>query len=319
MRWPSPIPSLLAMVAAILATLPAHARTPSTTVRPSCGALRLAAEADDAGARLCRLIETGELSDLRWPDFTNYREQVRQFYGPAFSLSWTSNSAPTPQARALVQALRRAEEKGLEPEDYDASRWKERLARFASADSVSSEELARFDLALTVSALRYVSHVHHGRLNPADFQSGLKRTPFDAAGFLRREVVGAADVPSALAQAEPASPEYRRALKALQDYLVIARSGEGDPIPRTKESLYPDSAYAGVMQIAAKLRRTGDLGADVKIARPEVYEEPLVSAVKHFEGRNGIEVDGILGTDTYNKLDTPLGQRAAQLKLALER
>jgi murein L,D-transpeptidase YcbB/YkuD len=57
----------------------------------------------------------------------------------------------------------------------------------------------------------------------------------------------------------------------------------------------------------------------VKIARPEVYEEPLVSAVKHFEGRNGIEVDGILGTDTYNKLDTPFGQRAAQLKLALER
>src|SRR6476660_7749852 len=102
MRWPSPIPSLLAMVAAILATLPAHARTLGATVRSSCGALRLAAEADDASARLCRLIETGELPDLRWPDFTNYREQVRQFYGPAFSLAWTSNSAPTLQARALL-------------------------------------------------------------------------------------------------------------------------------------------------------------------------------------------------------------------------
>src|SRR5690242_6133114 len=135
MRWPSPIPPLLAMAAAILATLPAHAHTPSTTVRPSCGA-RFTAEADDAGARLCRLIETGELSDMRWPDFTNYREQVRQFYGPAFSLAWTSNNVPTPQAQALVQELQRAEEKGLEPEDYDASRWKDRLARFASAKPV---------------------------------------------------------------------------------------------------------------------------------------------------------------------------------------
>src|SRR5690242_534877 len=109
MRWPSPIPSLLAMVAAILATLPAHAHTPgATTVRFSCGALRLAAEADDASARLCHLTEAGELPDLRWPDFINYREQVRQFYGPAFSLVWTSNSAPTPQARGLIQALQRA-------------------------------------------------------------------------------------------------------------------------------------------------------------------------------------------------------------------
>lgn len=73
------------MVATILATLSAQAHTPSaTTVRPSC-ALRLAAEADDASVRLCRFIEAGELPELRWPDFTNYREQVRQFYGPAFA------------------------------------------------------------------------------------------------------------------------------------------------------------------------------------------------------------------------------------------
>lgn len=318
MRRPSPILSFLAMVAAILATLPAQAHTPGA-IRPSCGALRLASEADNASVRLCRFIETGELPDLRWPDFISYREQVRQFYGPAFPLAWTSNSAPTPQAQALIQALQRAEERGLEPEDYDASRWRDRLARFASANPVSSEELARFDLALTVSALRYVSHVHHGRINPADFQPGLKRATFDAAGFLKREVVATADVPAALAQAEPASPEYHRALKALQDYLVIARGGEGDPIPRGDQDVYPDSSYAGVMQIAAKLRRTGDLPADAKIARPEIYEEPLVSAMKHFEGRNGIEPDGILGPDTYHELDTPLAQRARQLKLALER
>jgi murein L,D-transpeptidase YcbB/YkuD len=318
MRRFSPIPCLVAVIAVILATLPAHAHAPGT-VHPSCGALRLAAEADDAGARLCRLIETGELPGLRWPDFTNYREQVRQFYGPAFSFAWTTNGVPTQQARALIQSLQRAEEQGLEPEDYDASRWTERLARFASANPVSSEDLARFDLALTVSALRYVSHVHHGRLNPADFQSGFKRAPFDAAGFLKREVVAAADVSAALAQAEPTWPGYRRALGALHDYLVMARGGGGDPIPRGDKDVYPDSSYAGVMQIAARLRRTGDLGADVKIARLEIYEEPLVSAVKHFEGRNGIEVDGILGLDTYSKLDTPFGQRAMQLKLALER
>jgi L,D-transpeptidase YcbB len=314
MKKPSLIPSLVVIIAAIMAAIPARAE--------NTGAVRFACEshnANDASARLCRLVEAGELPDLRWPDFTNYRDQVRQFYGPAFALAWSNDSGPTPQARALIESFQRAEEKGLEPKDYDASRWTDRLARFSSRAPFSSEELARFDLALTVSGLRYVSHLHHGRIKPAEFQSGLKVAPFDAAGFLKRQVVGAADVSSALVQAEPAWPGYRRALKALQDYLVMARGGEGDPIPRGDQDVYPDSSYAGVMQIAAKLRRTGDLPAETQIARPQIYEEPLVSAVKRFEGRNGIEVDGILGPDTYKELDTPLAHRAVQLKLALER
>lgn len=318
MRRPSPILSFLAMVAAILATLPAHARTPGT-IRSSCGTLRLAAEADDASVRLCRLIETGNLPDLRWPDFISYREQVRQFYGPAFSPAWTSNSAPTEQARALIQALQRAEERGMEPEDYDASRWRDRLARFASANPVSPEELARFDLALTVSALRYIAHVNHGRLNPADFQSGLNLAPFDAAGFLKREVIGAADVSAALEQAEPAWPEYRRTLKAFQEYLALAKAGEGEPVPRLKDNLFPTNTYSGVMQLAARLRRTGDLPADARIPDPGIFEEPLVTAFKHFETRNGVEPDGILGANSYAKLETSFAQRATQLKLALER
>ena len=317
MRRPSPIPPVVAVVLAFLATLPVYAHSPST--RTSCGALRPVIEADSANARVCQWIEAGELSDLRWPNFTAYREQVREFYAPSFALVWTSHGAPRAQAQALIQELQRAEEKGLEPDDYDASRWTERLARVSSTAPVSSEELARFDLALTVSALRYVSHLHHGRLNPTEFQSGLKQTAFDAAGFLRRKVVGAADVAGALAQIEPARPEYQRALKALHDYLLLARGGESDPIPRGDQDVWPDSAYAGVMQIAAKLRRTGDLPAGAKIAHSDIYEEPLVSAMKHFEGRNGIEPDGILGPDTYHELDITFAQRAMQLKLALER
>jgi L,D-transpeptidase YcbB len=318
MRRPSPILSLLAMVAASLAALPAHAHTPGS-IRPACGALPIAAEADDASVRLCRLIEAGELPDLRWPDFTNYREQVRQFYGPAFSLAWTSNSVPTPQALALIQAMRRAEERGLEPEDYDASRWTDRLARFSPSASLTPDELARFDLALTVSALRYVSHLNHGRLNPADFQTGVKRSSFDAAGFLKREIVAATDVPLALAQAEPAWPEYRRTLKALQDYLALTQDGEGEPVPRPKDNLFPTNTYSGVLQLAARLRRTGDLPASARIPDPGIFEEPLVTAFKHFETRNGIEPDGILGANSYAKLATSFAQRTTQLKLALER
>src|SRR5438270_499711 len=315
---PSPLPLFAVVTLAVMATAPAHARSDGTTTRTPCGAVRALSEADNASLRLCQQVEAGELRDLHWPNFSSYREQVRQFYAPGFALAWTSNGVPTPQAQALIQEFQRAEQKGLKAEDYDASHWADRLARFSSTP-IPSEELVRFDLALTVSALRYVSHLHHGRLNPADFQPGLKRAPYDAAGFLKREIVEATDVAAALAKTEPSWPEYRLALQALQDYLVLVSYGEGEPIPQTREDLYPNTAYSGVIQLAARLRRTGDLPAEAKIVRPEIYEEPLVSAVKRFEGRNGIEPDGIIGADTYRQFDIPFAQRATQLKLALER
>src|SRR5207245_363601 len=104
----------------------------------------VSSEANIAGARLCLRVEAGELAGLRWPDFTYYREQARQFYGPAFALAWSSGGAPTPQARALISSFQRAEEKGLAPEDYDASRWAERLARFSSVTPLAPDELAGF-------------------------------------------------------------------------------------------------------------------------------------------------------------------------------
>jgi murein L,D-transpeptidase YcbB/YkuD len=304
------------MVVALSTILPACAQSAGAS-RSNCAVF--ASGESTAVSRLCLRVEAGELPGLRWPDFTYYREQARQFYGPAFAPAWSGGSGPTPQARAMISSFQRAEEKGLDPEDYDASRWDGRLARFSSATPLTPEELADFDLAVTVSGLRYVSHLHHGRINPEEFESGLKAAPFDAAGFLRQQVVDAVDVPAALALAEPVWPGYVRALKAYQDYLAIARGGEDDPVPREDQDVYPDSSYAGVLQLAARLRRTGDLPADAQIPRPKIYEEPLVSAVKRFEGRNGIEPDGILGPDTYKQIDTPLGRRAAQLKLSLER
>ena len=96
---------------------------------------------------------------------------------------------------------------------------------------------------------------------------------------------------------EPAWPEYRRALRALQDYLVIAHDGEGDPIPRTKEDLYPNNTYSGVMQLAAKLRRTGDL-ADILPESSTVFFYPSGGSTRlTFEKNAEGKVTGILYRD----------------------
>jgi hypothetical protein len=62
---------------------------------------------------------------------------------------------PLPQALSLIELFRNAWRKGLDQEDYDASRWEQRIGALQS--SAGGSAVARFDVALTVCTMRYVS------------------------------------------------------------------------------------------------------------------------------------------------------------------
>jgi murein L,D-transpeptidase YcbB/YkuD len=105
---------------------------------------------------LHEIVATGRLADLRWPDFPDYRDKVTAFYEYSnYSPAWIRDNQATPQAGAIIAILRQAEAKGLNAEDYDASRWDERMKQLSQPDAA-----ARFDAALTVCLMRYVSDLH---------------------------------------------------------------------------------------------------------------------------------------------------------------
>lgn len=273
---------------------------------------------------LSALIDGGKLTDLRWRNFADYRGQLRDFYQPLdYSLAWVNGNQPTAQARAIIQLLQNADKKGLRPDDYDASRWADRLAHLAESNpQTSADDSVRFDLALTVSAMRYVSDLHNGRINPKYFDFGLhvNRRAYKVAEFLRSQVLSAKDVGSALEQVEPSFPAYRRSKIALEHYLELEKQGDGPPIPVSKKSIKPGEAYDGVSQLAQRLRLLGDLPQDAAVpADSKVYASPLVDAVKQFQRRHGLTDDGTLGQDTFKQLVKPISHRVTQLQLALER
>src|SRR4051794_28149500 len=122
---------------------------------------------------------------------------------PQSDLNWIRDGRPTPQARAVVQALRGANAKGLNPEDYNASGWAARLDHFRA--KASGVDLARFDLELTIAVTRYVSDLRTGRVNPKLFHHGfdLGREDHDAAKFVRTRLADAVDVKAELDGVEP--------------------------------------------------------------------------------------------------------------------
>ena len=214
---------------------------------------------------------------------------------------------------AAIEVLKEAESKGLNPEDYDASRWTARMAH---------PDLARFDLALTVSAMRYASDLHAGKWNPGIYHSGLDVLSghYELAQLLRR-VADAADenaVRAVLLEIEPPFPGYRRTETALQHYLALARADGGEMLPApAKWPIEPGASYPGVPRLAELLRRLGDLPPDTPV--PDAYTGPLVDAVKRFQVRHGLDADGRMGKSTLAALNTPLAHRVRQLQLTLER
>src|SRR6185437_4531042 len=63
------------------------------------------------------IFQSGNLSELRWPDFSDYGKHVQKFYESiGYSLSWIRGMQPTAQAQQLISILLRAEQKGLAAE-----------------------------------------------------------------------------------------------------------------------------------------------------------------------------------------------------------
>ena len=220
------------------------------------------------------IVQAGTLSDLRWPDFSDYQKNVQKFYESyGYSLPWVKGMEPTLEAQQVIAVLLQADQKGLSAEDYDGPRWSERLAKLKPAAAYPSEsDAARFDLALTVSVMRYISDLHIGKVNPRHFDYGLdvEEKKYDLPEFLKNHVVDAPDVAGVLQQVEPPYPGYQRTIKALQTYLQLAKEFDGTPLPAIQKTISPGDSYPGVPQLLRLLRQIGDLAL-----RPHVEPDDL--------------------------------------------
>ena len=253
-------------------------------------------------------------SDLRWPDFSDYAKHVAKFYElNGYSLWWVRGMEPTPQARQMMALFEHADQKGLSADDYDGGRWSPRLEKLKPANRRPLEQdAAKFDLALTVSAMRYVSDLHIGKVNPnrLAFAFNVESKKYDLPEFLKDHVVQANDVANALAQVEPSYPGYRHTIQALQKYLQFARNDDGEqlppPTPASNKAVVSGDVYAGVPRLIRLLRLIGDLPADISIpADQRVYEGPLVDAVRHFQRRHGRDPNGRIDRQTLADFECP--------------
>ena len=198
---------------------------------------------------------------------------ARRNYQPLFyqDFNWR---ADTVDALKVMQA---SGDHGLKPANYWA------LGMDDLSQSYDLTNIARRDLVLTAATLRYASDIYNGR-----YPQSLKKQPseilldFDENTGLDAFLKGLA----------PQKPEYI----ALQGYLSRIRNlssqapSQIDAGPLLKRGI----SHPTVAQLRQHLTAAGDYSSTAAVADPAFFDDGLFEAVKSYQRRNGLSVDGII-------------------------
>jgi L,D-transpeptidase YcbB len=226
---------------------------------------------------------------------------------------WVTPDGPGERAVILYETLKSAPDEGLSSEDY----WvKEIEALWPSRDDA---DLAKLEILLSVGLAAYVADVSEGRADPRKLDPELFATARDVQVDpvkLAVEAVHAPDLRGFLASRPPNHVHYLRLKKALSDYRTLAAEGEWEPVP-AGETLKAGMESERILKVRARLQRTGDLPAGSPPL--PLYDEALETAVKKFQKRFHLEIDGAIGNKTVAAMNIPISQLIRRIIINMER
>ena len=243
-------------------------------------------------------------------------DTLRQTYARrGFVPTWTEAAGGGVRPVAAVPAMRAAFAEsaadGLEPTHYHMTAI---TARLVAADPAGIAEL---DLLLTDAVVEYAVDLRGGRLAPRsiDPEMAIVPRPIDPVR-LALDAMATPDMSRFLAGFTPPHPEYaalKRALALLRDK---ARAG-GWPLPGPGPVLKLGMDDPNVPLVRRRLAATGDYaGPRTDQTR---YDDALATAVRHFQHRHGLDLDGSVGVATRVALNIPVERRIEQVVANMER
>jgi murein L,D-transpeptidase YcbB/YkuD len=230
-----------------------------------------------------------------------------------------SQGRATDLAHEALALIRDAADHGLDPDDYEAASLGQSARNMSAA--APADDAARFDVHLSAAFMRYLRHLHAGRIDPREigFRVESATDEHDYAALIAAAVAADA-IGHTVAVLTPKFGGYDALRAWLKRYRELADAAAVAALPAIATAVHPGDPYRGVAALNQLLLALGDLPADAgaPVAAGH-YQGPLVDAVRRFQARHGLAADGVLGARTLEAMNTPLGWRVRQIELGLER
>jgi murein L,D-transpeptidase YcbB/YkuD len=239
-------------------------------------------------------------------------------YRPA----WTDPRGPKNQVLELMGAIGAAGDEGLNPEGYHFAAISQNLERLrdghGSDGGADPGILVDLELLLTDAFLIYAGHLLSGRVNPETIDPEWLANQRGADLTMVLEQALSDDrVAGALHGLMPGHAGYAMLRDALKTYRRIEASGGWASVsdgPKMTKGQRGDR----VVELRKRLSATGDL-EDGESPDGQDFDRVLEKAVRRFQARHGLGVDGVVGRDTLSALNVAAEDRLRQIQVNLER
>ena len=220
--------------------------------------------------------------------------------------------------------------------DKNSKLYKDTLSLEAKAKKASRKDakfLEKIDLEFKISQLYkgYTDYAYMGSINWGAFQARisnlmvndvstewvLHRPSVNVISMAEQSIFGK-DMGKMLKDATPKKYHYRALQKEVAKYRAIKANGGWEKVSLSSVPKLGKNDM-GLEGLRARLKVTGDLAKDVDEVDPYRYTPTLMKAVKHFQKRNGLAVDGAIGKGTLRVLNKTVDDRITTLLLNLDR
>ncbi len=260
------------------------------------------------------------------------RSFLRKLYKELlFTPVWMRETSLSPAAKELFEYIRDDATLNQNGKLHKDSAILEQMAENIYAEDRNI--YAKIGLEFKISQLYkgYTDYAYFGSINWGAFQariSNLMVNDVSTEWVLHRPeidpvkvVVNAAFGVSLKKQLELAVPtayHYKALQKALVRYLKIREEGGWEPVYLSSK-LKPGMRDRGVYSLRERLRATGDYEGCSESDEEDGYDKCLQDAVKHFQKRNGLKADAVVGPVTVKVLNQSVSERITKIRLNLDR
>lgn len=269
---------------------------------------------------------------------------LTRFYdGRSHQPAWTSNAGVLPHVEIFLRILEtEAAREGLQANDYHSAKIKTLLTTVRSgggaANPLPPDTLVDLDFLLTDAFLQYGADASLGNVNldSLDEQWFEKNGEADLVLTLQNALLTNA-LEASLKSLPPQQEGYVRLRDVLTQYQAIAAQ-KGWPTIPTGDTLQLGDRGQRVAALQARLRASGDIATattnaaapvhtassdarhTIAVAKEEtVFDEETQQAVKNFQRRHSLAVNGVVNKETLAALNVSADIRALQIERNLER
>jgi murein L,D-transpeptidase YcbB/YkuD len=234
---------------------------------------------------------------------------------------WVTQNGLSNKADTFIKRIIEADHEGLDSaiyHRYDILTLLGDIELDSVLDAFDPAKFVKLELLLTDAFFTYGFHLSEGVVepNPTIFDWHIKKPEHNLLKIIQTSLDNES-LEDIVDKLQPHHSGYLRLKTALLKYINIKDSGGWYKVPPGQKLRKGDKGNR-VAALRSRLIVSGDLRSSSN-GQEEYFDDALENSVKIFQARNGLKVDGIVGSNTISALNVTVEDRIEQIKLNMER